>query len=95
MHPDVFPVFDGELSVERDEQGAAVLWLRGVYAVPFGPVGRFGDGVGGRRVARRCIAGFLDDIARRLDAIAEPLEPHDEPHHYAVEVADHSTALAS
>ena len=93
LHPDAYPVFDGELAVERDEWGAGVLSLQGVYDVPFGSLGRFGDGVAGRRIARRCVAGFLEDVARRLDVAAEPLETHDLPTEYQVDVLDHGAAL--
>lgn len=94
LHPDRFPVFDGEIAVELDDGGAAVLTLRGLYDVPFGTLGRFGDGLAGRRVARHCVAGFLEDVARRLDVAAEPLERHDGPSHYEVEVLDRGVALA-
>ena len=95
LHPDVFPVFDGEIAVEVGDGGGAVLALRGLYDVPFGTLGRFGDGLAGRRIARRCVAGFLDDVARRIDAAAEPLEVHDQRSSYEVEVVDRALALVS
>lgn len=94
LHPDRFPVFDGEIAVEVDDAGAAVLSLRGVYDVPFGTLGRFGDGLAGRRVARHCVAGFLEDVARRLDIAAEPLAAHEPADRYQVEVLDRGAALA-
>jgi hypothetical protein len=88
LHPDVFPVFEGEIAVELGERGGAVLSLRGLYDVPFGTLGRFGDGLAGRRIARHCVAGFLDDVARRIDVAAEPLEAHEHRATYDVEVVD-------
>ncbi|HEX6421348.1 MAG TPA: hypothetical protein VFZ77_22795, partial [Acidimicrobiales bacterium] len=38
------------------------------YTVPLGPVGRFGDGLVGRRIARQSFESFLEDTAARLDA---------------------------
>ena len=65
-HERLFPSFTGTFELGPDRQGAR-LDLRGHYAVPFGAVGRFGDGVAGRRVARSSLGAFLGEIALRLD----------------------------
>lgn len=63
----LFPAFAGVLEA-RKEGEAATLALRGTYTVPLGPLGGFGDGLAGRRVARRSLTAFLEQAARRLDA---------------------------
>lgn len=63
----MFPAFAGVLEA-RKEGEAATLVLRGTYTVPLGPLGGFGDGLAGRRVARRSLTAFLEQAARRLDA---------------------------
>jgi hypothetical protein len=45
-----------------------VLSVAGVYTVPLGPVGRFGDGLIGRRLARQSLTAFLEDAAGRIEA---------------------------
>ena len=62
----LFPAFRGDLEVVAGEDGS-VLRLRGAYTVPLGTLGRFGDGVVGRRVARRSLEAFLHEAGRRLD----------------------------
>jgi hypothetical protein len=65
----LFPVFDGRLEATAAPGGAGtVLSVVGVYTVPLGPVGRFGDGLIGRRLARQSLTAFLEDAARRIDA---------------------------
>jgi len=66
-HGRLAPSFEGELVLAGGALGTDVT-LRGSYAVPLGPIGRFGDGLAGRRVARRSIAGYLEALARRLDS---------------------------
>ncbi len=68
-HEDLFPTFDGEL-VAEPSVGGTRLRLIGTYAVPLGVLGRFGDGVLGRRVAQSSVARWLEDLARRLDHAA-------------------------
>ena len=63
----LFPRFDGELVLEGDAFGSQ-LTLRGSYTVPLGPLGGFGDGLAGRRLARHSVSDFLRAVARRLDA---------------------------
>lgn len=63
----MFPAFAGALEASRDGAGTTLV-LRGTYTVPLGPLGGFGDGLAGRRVARRSLTAFLEQAARRLDA---------------------------
>lgn len=67
-HDRLFPVFEGHLRISRAGAAATRLLVHGVYTVPLGPVGRFGDGLVGRRLARQSLASFVEDAARRLDA---------------------------
>lgn len=66
----LFPTFDGALVLE-DADGVPTLTVRGHYVVPLGPMGRFGDGLLGRRIARRSLASFLESVAQRLDAAVD------------------------
>lgn len=64
----LFPVFDGRLEATPDAGGSGtVLSVVGVYTVPLGPVGRFGDGLIGRRLARQSLSAFLEDAAGRIE----------------------------
>lgn len=63
----MFPAFAGVLEARKEGEAAALV-LRGTYTVPLGPLGGFGDGLAGRRVARRSLTAFLEQAARRLDA---------------------------
>lgn len=67
-HDRLFPVFDGHLEIRPEGDGATRLRVHGTYTVPLGPVGRFGDGLVGRRIARQSFESFLEDTAGRLDA---------------------------
>ena len=65
----LFPVFDGRLEASPVATGTGtVLSVVGVYTVPLGPVGRFGDGLIGRRLARQSLTAFLEDAAGRIEA---------------------------
>jgi hypothetical protein len=64
----LFPVFDGELRAAPVGPAATTVVVSGTYSVPLGPVGRFGDGLIGRRLARQSLTAFLEDAARRIDA---------------------------
>lgn len=65
----LFPVFDGRLEARPDAAGTGtVLSVIGVYTVPLGPVGRFGDGLIGRRLARQSLTAFLEDAAGRIES---------------------------
>lgn len=63
----LFPTFEGTLEL-AGPAAAPTLAVRGRYVVPLGPMGRFGDGLVGRRIARRSLAAFLESVAQRLDA---------------------------
>jgi hypothetical protein len=66
------PIFEGELELRPDGRGSS-LELRGYYVVPLGAAGRFGDGLIGRRVARRTAAGVLEAIAESImDGVGRP-----------------------
>lgn len=70
-HETLFPAFEGELTAERSGAGTR-LRLTGIYTVPLGALGRFGDGVLGRRVAHESVRNWLAGVARRLDgAVAD------------------------
>lgn len=90
-HERLAPSFDGELILSGDAVHTRVT-LRGTYAVPLGPLGRFGDGVAGRRIARRSIAGYLEALARRLDVEVdrrvESVRRHPAPYAVALQEDD-------
>jgi hypothetical protein len=78
----LIPVFEGEFELMSDDDTRSVLALRGLYAVPLGAMGRFGDGLVGRRVARRTAVGVVEAIAAsvehgltRLNGAAETAAP--------------------
>ena len=66
-HERMLPSFHGELVLRSCGAGKTEMSLRGVYLVPLGPIGRFGDGVVGHRIARRSITELLTRIARNLE----------------------------
>lgn len=65
-HHHMLPSLDGVLEVS-DAGGATRLSLRGSYRLPMGAVGRFGDAVGGRRLARLSVGAFVEQLGARLD----------------------------
>jgi hypothetical protein len=68
-HPELFPVFGGDLELRPVGDGVG-LRLSGHYRVPFGSVGRFGEALVGRRLARHTLERLLKDIARGLESVA-------------------------
>ena len=62
----LFPSFDGELTAAPDREGTR-LRLTGRYTIPLGVIGKVGEGAVGHRLARRSLANYLDEVARRLD----------------------------
>lgn len=64
----LFPVFDGHLHARAAGPATTLLLVRGTYEVPLGAVGRFGDGLIGRRLARQSLTSFVEELAARLDA---------------------------
>lgn len=78
-HQRLLPTFDGELVLRADGSGRTDVELHGAYRVPLGPVvGRFGDTLVGRRVARQSLRELLDHTARRLDEVVDRCQ-HDKP----------------
>lgn len=65
----LLPSFTGTLSGAPTTDARTHLSLSGSYRVPLGPVGRFGDGVVGKRVARQSVDVLLDRLARRLESL--------------------------
>jgi hypothetical protein len=63
----VLPSFEGELEASKADAGTE-LRLVGSYAVPLGVIGRFGDGVIGRRLARQSLGALVERLAGRLEA---------------------------
>jgi hypothetical protein len=66
IHRRLLPPFEGTLRVEAGADGTVVR-LDGAYEPPLGPIGAFGDGVLGHRLARSTIDGLLDGIAERIE----------------------------
>jgi hypothetical protein len=66
----VLPAFDGALEVTAVRRGTS-LRLKGTYTIPMGVVGRFGDAVGGGRVARSSLSALVERLAQRLETEVE------------------------
>jgi hypothetical protein len=66
----LLPAFHGALEVTAARRGTR-LRLKGAYTIPVGVVGRFGDAVGGRRVARRSLSVLVGRLAGRLETEVE------------------------
>ena len=66
----LLPSFRGVIEV-LDEADSAELSITGTYRVPLGFIGRFGDGIVGRRIAQQSLRRALADMAERLDAAAD------------------------
>jgi len=64
-HPEFFPTFDGGLEL-RAVDGGTELRLVGSYRPPLGAVGRFADGLFGRRVVAASLEAFIAAVADRL-----------------------------
>jgi hypothetical protein len=65
----LFPTFNGELQAFEAHEGTR-LRLTGTCTVPLGAIGRVGDVVVGRRLARRSLDDLLERLARRIEAEA-------------------------
>lgn len=66
-HAGLFPTFLGALETEPSVGGTR-LSLSGRYRVPLGTLGRFGDGLVGRRVAHDAVRNVLAGIAARVSS---------------------------
>lgn len=62
----MLPTFKGELEASDAPSGTR-LRLNGTYTMPLGLVGKFGDGLIWRRLARRSLGALVERIARRLE----------------------------
>jgi hypothetical protein len=65
----LFPTFSGQLEAFEAHTGTQ-LRLSGIYTLPLGAIGRVGDGVVGRRLARHSLEELLGRLARRIEAEA-------------------------
>ena len=64
-HAQVLPSFRGVVELIDGPDGTE-LAISGTYDVPLGVVGRFGDGLVGRRVAEQSVRTLLEGMARQL-----------------------------
>lgn len=69
-HERLLPVFEGELKISEARLGTD-LRLIGTYTLPLGVVGKLGDGLVGRRLARRSLGTLVQRIGSRLEQEAE------------------------
>jgi hypothetical protein len=69
-HARLLPNFDGVLEVVATDDGTE-LSITGTYRIPLGAVGRFGDGVIGRRIAQQSIRGLATRMAGEIDRHVE------------------------
>ncbi len=65
----LLPPFVGSIGAAPANEGGTELVLDGSYHVPLGPLGRFGDGVVGKRIARSSIDDLLQRITNRLEEL--------------------------
>lgn len=92
-HDSRFPVFGGDLEIHPEGTGA-VLRLAGYYRPPLGPVGAFGDGLVGHRLARRALQRFLEAAATRVEAATNPtIEPDGDQGTIDVEAGQDAAAV--
>lgn len=89
----VLPAFEGELETWEVPAGTR-LRLNGTYTVPLGLTGRYGDGVAGRRLARRSVGTLLERLACRLESEVQvrlgAAGPHPVPGRVDVREKEHS-----
>ena len=65
-HPKLFPTFLGELIADAWLAGTR-LTMAGTYWVPLGVIGRFGDGLIGRRLAHEALRDVVAGAAARIE----------------------------
>ena len=63
----LFPDFRGALTVRPEHRGSR-LQLDGQYAPPYGTAGKVFDLLVGRRIARRTMSHFLDELTSEIEA---------------------------
>jgi hypothetical protein len=94
-HQRLLPTFVGELVLRADGAGRTDVELHGSYRVPLGPVvGRFGDTLIGRRIARQSLGDLLGAAARRLDEVVDRRHddrPRSTPYHPDLRDHHHDT----
>ena len=80
------PAFKGELEISEMRLGTG-LRVTGIYTVPLGVVGRFGNGLMGRRLARRSLSALVERIGGRLQLEVERRRDSLDRHREHVPVA--------
>lgn len=65
-HEKLLPSFRGRLVLVAESLSSTRLSIHGTYTVPLGAVGRFGDSLVGRRIARASITELVERVARAL-----------------------------
>lgn len=88
----ILPSFHGTLCIGESETSGSRLTISGAYRIPLGPVGRFGDTVLGRRVARDSLSEVVSRIARRIDSadVRRRQVSLPKPAHYNVDLREHT-----
>jgi len=84
----LFPVFRGTVTVAKHD-GGAILAVEGEYAPPLSVLGRAGDRVLGRRVARASLGGFAQRLAGCIDKAVDREREHTWWQTAAPELPDH------
>jgi hypothetical protein len=81
-HPRLFPVLEAVLELAPLKSGRCQITQIGVvgrYRPPFGTMGGLADSLAGETVAAESVARFVEDLARRVEAlIAEPPAPGED-----------------
>jgi hypothetical protein len=82
-HPRLFPVLEAVLELaplKNGRQDITQIGIAGRYHPPFGAIGGLADRFAGEAVAEDSVACFVDELARRVEAlIAEPPAPPEDP----------------
>lgn len=63
---ELFPTFDGTISVSPVGSSASELWLQGRYEVPFGAVGAVIDATLFKGTAKRSLSSLLEFLAKAI-----------------------------
>jgi hypothetical protein len=66
----LFPTFLGELVAECSVAGTRIV-MSGSYRVPLGLLGRFGDGVIGRRLGHEALRSVVVGVVERLESAVD------------------------